>query len=334
MKVVVIGSQGFIGGYVCGRFIKEGWSVIGIDNINMYKPDNYDLFLRHYELRQKTQLCKLNAFYRCDASRGTEVARIIRKHSPEIVINVAGTSIADVCKKNTEEAVQSIYNLSANILEAIKDYGKLDRYVFISSSMVYGDFLCDSPDEESLKNPKDPYGAIKLGAELLIQSFDRQFGLPYTIIRPSAVYGPLDSNMRVTGIFLMNAHIGKPLRVENVDEKLDFTYIDDTTEGIFLAATHKNGANEVFNITRGEGRTILELAEEIRTHYPNITIVKNTAGEHMEGLIRPVRGALGINKARRLLGYSPKYSLKEGVALYAREWKKIYGDTSCTAVQA
>lgn len=326
MSILVVGSHGFIGGYVSQLFIQQGWEVVGIDNINMYKPEHYELFLRHYEIRQKTQLSGLSAFYRLDCAQdGAEVARIVRKHQPEIVINLAGTSVADICKKNTEEAVQSIYQLNANLLEALKEHEKLNRYVFVSSSMVYGDFITECPDEDAPKNPKDPYGAIKLGSELLIQSFQRQFGLPYVIVRPSAVYGPLDSNMRVTGIFLLNAHRGKPLKVNDVTEKLDFTFVEDTAEGIFLAATREGGTNEVFNITKGEGRTILNLAEQIKRHYPSVEIVKNINAEHMEGLIRPTRGALCIDKARNLLGYEPKHRLEEGISKYVREWRKIYG---------
>ncbi len=332
MRVLVVGSHGFIGGYVCNRFVNEGWEVIGVDSINMYKPDQYELFLKHFDLRQKTQLSQLSAFYRLDGTHRTEVGRILRKHKPEIVINLAGTSVADVCKKNTEEAVQSIYQLNANLLEAIKDYDHLGRYVFISSSMVYGDFQTDRPNEDAPKQPKDPYGAIKLGGELLVQSFQRQFGLPCAIVRPSAVYGPLDSNMRVTGIFLLNAHRGKSLKVNDLDEKLDFTYVDDTAEGIYLAATSPQAANQVFNITRGEGRTILELAKEIQKYYPKVEIVQGAVAEHMEGLIRPVRGALCIDKARHLLGYTPQYPLEEGIKKYVSVWKSIYGDTSGTAV--
>lgn len=326
MKVIVVGSHGFIGGYLCQKFIQNGWEVVGLDGVNMYKPEQYELFLKHYELRNKRQLPGLSGFYRLDcAQNGAEVARIVRNFKPDVVVNLAGTSVADICKKNTEEAVHSIYQLNANILEALKDYEPVKRYIFSSSSMIYGDFTVESPDEESPKNPKDPYGAIKLGAELLIQSFNRQFNLPYVIIRPSAVYGPLDSNMRVTGIFLTNAHKGKALRINDPNEKLDFTYVEDTAEGFYLAATQEASLNQVFNITRGEGRTILDLARCIQKHYPDVEIIENMGDEHMGGLVRPMRGGLCIDKARNLLGYDPKYSLEEGVDKYVREWKDIYG---------
>jgi len=193
--------------------------------------------------------------------------------------------------------------------------------------MVYGDFVCERPDEDTEKAPKDPYGAIKLGAELLIQSFQRQFGIEYAIVRPSAVYGPLDSNLRVTGIFLRNAHQGKSLIVNDIEEKLDFTYVEDIAQGIYLAATHKNGRNEIFNVTRGEAISIHELAVEIVKHYPNtnISTIKEEDKQFPEGLIRPIRGALNIDKAVNLLGYKPKFSIENGIKSYVDSWRKIYG---------
>ena len=162
-----------------------------------------------------------------------------RRASPASWINLGGTPVADVCKVNIDEAVSSIYLLNCNILQALKEYDALDRYVYASSSMAYGDFPSEPPDEDSPKRPKDPYGAIKLGGEALVESFHRQFDLPFVIIRPSAVYGPLDSNMRVTGIFMLNAHLGKPLRVNNRSEQLDFTYVEDTADGIVRARPKK-----------------------------------------------------------------------------------------------
>ena len=305
-RALVIGSHGFIGGYVCHRLISDGWEVVGVDNVNLYKPQQWKMFMRHYEIRQETQLKGLSAFYRMDAAQGGEIAKVIAKHKPNVVINLGGTSVADVCKVNIDEAVSSIYLLNCNILQALKEHDALDRYVYASSSMTYGDFPPQAPDEEAPKRPKDPYGAIKLGGEYLIQSFHRQFNIPYVVIRPSAVYGPLDSNMRVTGIFMMNAHLGKPLRVNDPTEQLDFTYVEDTADGIVRASTRSEAINEIFNITRGESRTIDELAREVQKYFPGTEIQYGASAEHMQGLVRPNRGALNIEKACRLLGFAPK----------------------------
>jgi nucleoside-diphosphate-sugar epimerase len=324
-RALVIGSSGFIGGYVCERLVSEGWEVVGVDNVNLYKPQQWKLFMRHFEIRQEKQLKGLSAFYRMDAAQGGEVAKVIQKHKPNVVINLGGTSVADVCKVNIDEAVSSIYLLNCNILQALKEHDALDRYVYASSSMTYGDFPPEAPSEDAAKRPKDPYGAIKLGGEYLIESFNRQFDVPYVIVRPSAVYGPLDSNMRVTGIFMMNAHLGKPLRVNDRGEQLDFTYVEDTADGFVRAATRKEALNETFNITRGESRTIEQLAREVQKHFPATEIQYGATAEHMQGLVRPNRGALNIAKARRLLGFEPKYSLDAGIAKYAAAWQQIFG---------
>jgi nucleoside-diphosphate-sugar epimerase len=323
---LVIGSHGFIGGYVCHRLIESGWEVIGVDSLSMYKPQQYALFMRHFDVRQRTQLAGLKEFYRMDGSHSTEMARVIARHRPSVVLNLGGTSVADVCKQNIDEAVSSIYLLNASLLQSLKEYDGLDRYVYVSSSMVYGDFEKPSPVEDTPKRPKDPYGAIKLGGEHLVQSFNRQFQLPYVIIRPSAVYGPLDSNMRVTGIFMLNAHRGKPLRVHDDSEQLDFTYVEDVADGIVRAMTRPEAVNEIFNMTRGEGRTIADLALEVQRHFPWVDVQYGAAAEHMQGLIRPMRGALNISKAKQLLGYDPHYSLAEGIARYAHEWKQLHGE--------
>jgi nucleoside-diphosphate-sugar epimerase len=325
-RALVIGSCGFIGGYVCQRLVAEGWQVVGVDNVNMYKPQQWKMFMRHYEIRQQHQLKGLAAFYRMDAAQGIEIGRVIAAHKPAVVLNLGGTSVADVCKVNIDEAVSSIYLLNCNLLQALKSHDALDRYVYVSSSMAYGDFPDQPPDEDAPKRPKDPYGAIKLGGEYLVQSFHRQFGLPFAVVRPSAVYGPLDSNMRVTGIFMLNAHLGRPLRVNDRGERLDFTYVDDTADGVVRACTRREALNETFNISRGESRTIEELACEVAKHFPGVQVQYGAAAEHMEGLVRPNRGALNIDKARRLLQFNPTVSLPEGIAKYAAEWKAIYGE--------
>src|SRR5262245_35408408 len=118
-RALVIGSSGFIGGYVCERLVAEGWEVVGIDNINLYKPNQWKMFMRHFEIRQNKQLKGLSAFYRMDGAQGVELVKIIQKHKPNVVINLGGTSVADVCKVNIDEAVSSIYMLNCNILQAL-----------------------------------------------------------------------------------------------------------------------------------------------------------------------------------------------------------------------
>jgi nucleoside-diphosphate-sugar epimerase len=131
--------------------------------------------------------------------------------------------------------------------------------------------------------------------------------------------------MRVSGIFMLNAHFGRPLSVNDRTEQLDFTYVEDTADGIVRASTCREALNETFNITRGEGRTIDDLAVEVQKQFPAVEIHYGAAPEHMQGLVRPNRGALNIDKARRLVGFNPRISLPEGIERYAKEWRDMYG---------
>jgi nucleoside-diphosphate-sugar epimerase len=186
----------------------------------------------------------------------------------------------------------------------------VDRFVYTSSSMVYGDFKFYSANEEHPKNPKDIYGGTKLAGEVLTQAFSRRFGIEYTIIRPSAVYGPTDVNRRVSQIFMERARDGRELALHGGGAtKLDFTYVKDTAHGFCLAALAEDARNEVFNITRGEARSLLAFAEILKATFPNLAMRIEAHESH-----RPKRGTLDISKARELLGFHPRYSLEDGLA--------------------
>jgi UDP-glucose 4-epimerase len=184
--------------------------------------------------------------------------------------------------------------------------------------MVYGDFRRGADGdiipvtEEDDCDPVGIYGSMKLSGENITRAYGHRFDIPYTIIRPSAVYGPTDCNRRVSEIFLTDALEGKRLRLDNGGHhKLDFTYLKDTARGFLRAAEHEAAEGETFNITRGEGRSIRELAEAIAD------LVDGTEMYTEERTVyRPNRGALDISKARDIIGYEPEYSLEEGVREY------------------
>lgn len=179
--------------------------------------------------------------------------------------------------------------------------------------MVYGDFQRTPADEECPKKSRDLYGGMKYAGEILVESFSRRMGVEYAIVRPSAVYGPTDVNRRVSQLFVEKALRGEPLELRGGDVTLDFSYVKDTASGIVLAAKHPNGANQAFNITYGQGRTLKEYIEILRTLIPNIQVVETPAETH-----RPKRGSLDITKARNLLGYVPEYPLEVGLPLSAK----------------
>ena len=139
--------------------------------------------------------------------------------------------------------------------------------------MVYGDFKKSTVTEESEKNPKDAYGIMKLAGEVVTEGLCRLHNIPYTIIRPSAVYGPKDMNRRVSQIFIENAFHNKKIVIEGKDEKLDFTYIDDLVNGCILAAVNKKGINQIFNITYGKGQSLFKFVKVLQSRFPNLKYV-------------------------------------------------------------
>ena len=324
MRALVIGSHGFIGSRVVDQLAKQGVQVYGVDSLSVYKPKNIKQYYLNLLYKNENLVDKLSGFKRINLTDSHQVNELLNEFKPTHIINCAGISVADVCAENINEAVSSIYLLNSAILQAIKNDSNIERYVYLSSSMIYGDFGTNFPDENSLPNPKDPYGAIKLGGESLIRSFNAQWQLPFTIIRPSAVYGPLDSNLRVTGIFMEKAAKGQTLVVADQNESLDFTYVEDTVKGIMSVLNNSTALNETFNISRGESRTILDLAKLITKHYPKSKIQIGGNVEFMPGLERPKRGSLNINKARELLNYKPTFDLEAGIEEYVKFWNKTY----------
>jgi len=160
--------------------------------------------------------------------------------------------LADMAIEFSEEALACIINRTVNLLEIARDMPAIQRSVYISSSMVYGDFERGPIPEDATTNPKEIYGGMKLAGEQLVKVYSQCYCIPFTIVRPSAVYGPSDNNRRVLHTFLMNAIQGRVLRVENAETtSLDFSYVKDVGRGIRLAALSPQGLGETFNITRG-----------------------------------------------------------------------------------
>jgi nucleoside-diphosphate-sugar epimerase len=159
--------------------------------------------------------------------------------------------------------------------------------------------------------PNEHSRTAKLARETVTLAHPRRHAIPATVVRPSAVYGPTDMNQRVTQTFIEKALLGQKLRVQGADEALDFTFVSDTAKGFVLAGTRPEGVGEIFNITSGRARTLLEFVEAIKVHVPNINYEIVPRDE-----TRPKRGTLDTTKAEKLLGYRPDYDLERGVAEY------------------
>ena len=318
-KVFINGGAGLIGSLVARKLIIMGYEVIVYDQFITYISPFKNHLKNPIDLRFdgiKDQI----VFERGDTTNSSYTRKILNKYNPEYVLHLAATPLADLSNQHVEEAVSNIFNGTINMLEILKDQRFLKNFVYVSSSMVYGDFKEIPCPETHQKKPKEVYGGSKFAGEVMTEVFSKRFGLPYTIVRPSAVYGPYDVNRRVSQIFIENALLGKELVLDGGGKiNLDFTYVEDISDGLILAMLNEKAIGETFNITYGKGYSLLEFTETLQKILPNLKYNVQQSNDNF----RPMRGALSIKKAKNILGYSPKYSLEKGLREYVESYKKL-----------
>ena len=317
MKTALItGGLGFIGSNLVKILLKRKIisRCIILDSftgfINPLKENFSDL--RKYRFQEKKNI----VIERGDAKDFRLIYKILNLYKPKLVFHTAAIPLSKIDNLNANESKLGSVDTTTNILECInffqnKKKYKISRFVYISSSMVYGDFKKNKVSEIDKLSPKEIYGTMKLGGEIVTKGLCKFYNIPFTIIRPSAVYGPTDMNNRVSQIFIEKAQKGQTIKIQGKDEKLDFTFVEDLANGCILAATKKNGVNETFNITYGKAETLYKFVKVLSKHFRKLKykIEKRDS-------FRPKRGTLSINKAKRLLNYKPIYNLEKGIKKY------------------
>ena len=311
MKFLVTGGAGFIGHNVVRLLEQQGHECIVIDTCTDYG------FIPREELTYliDNRLKRINAQVRkIDIREGTFVDTIFKTYKPDVVIHMASFPRQKVVEQNPLLASDVMSNGLISLLEASRK-NAVKKFVYISSSMVYGDFSHDVLEAHPCR-PQGQYGIMKLMGEKLVEDYHRLGAFDYAIIRPSAVYGEWDVEDRVVSKFMTKAMRGETLKVNGASEVLDFTYVEDTAMGIVLAATLDRANGQVYNITRSEQRqwTLKDAAE---------LAIRIAGSGQLEladrDLSFPKRGRLSIMKAERDLGYAPKVNVEEGFCRY-HEW--------------
>ena len=318
----ITGGEGLIGYHLCKLLLENKDNrIIIYDALKHCLPLSESNWCYYQDYRVKNLKDERLTRVRGDLLSRGFLTETLEKFKPEIIIHLASMSIANVSHIYPEEATNDIFLNTVTLLDVIRSLSyKINRLVYISSSMVYGDFLKDEKGnvlpakEDQHCNPKCIYGTMKRSGEIMVKTYNKRFGIPFVIVRPSAVYGPTDCNKRVTEIFVMNAILGRELELDNGGmHMLDFTYVKDIAQGIALAATSDKALGETFNITTGEGRTIKDMGEILLKLCPD-------SGSKMvveqRDVYRPNRGTLDISKAKNLLGYKPQYHLETGMKEY------------------
>ena len=305
MRILVTGGMGFIGHNVVAQLEVLGHEVTIVDNFTDYGIIPEDE-LNALMLERQTQIYSVNCPY--DISESA-FENAFKMSDPELVIHLASFPRQKVVNSNPTLAADTMMKGLLNVCELSAKY-KVNKVVYVSSSMVYGDYI-DGTDEYATCNPIGQYAIMKLAGEHIVRDYGRRGCFNFTIVRPSAVYGPRDVEDRVISKFFMAAMRDEVLKVNGPYEKLDFTYVDDTASGIVGASLSTNAPFRTYNITRGESRTLLEAAMTITTLVGKGKIEVNNKDDNF-----PSRGALSIENACRDFGFDPKINIEEGFQRY------------------
>jgi len=317
MNILVTGGLGLIGHNVVTRLQNLGHDVSIVDNKTNYgiiPQDEIDYLMaeREKKIVNEKFIDTLSFIYNKDISNAEAMDRIFDIEQPEIVIHMASFPRQKVVNNNPAMGSRVMSEGLLNLLEASTKY-EVRKFVYISSSMVYGNFT-DDVTEDAVCKPQGQYGIMKLAGEWLVKDYTRRDNMVHTIIRPSAVYGPLDVEDRVIAKFMLAAMRGGVLKVNGANETLDFTYVDDAADGIVAAALSDNTDNKTYNITKSHSRSLLDAA--------NLAVKlagKGSIDVRDKDIDFPTRGALNIDAARRDFGYDPKVDVEEGFQKYY-EW--------------
>ncbi len=326
-KIVLIGGAGFIGHNLAVSLKKKEADVHVFDSLqvnhlgefsntfNQRKPnETYIGFLnQRISLLNKHKI----PLHVIDVRDYHLLSKHLDSIKPDVVLFLAAIAHANKANKDPYNTFDHSFRTLENSLDALKNSST--HFIFFSSSMVYGNFFKGEVDEKTQCNPLGIYGALKFSGEKLVIAYNQVFGMNYTIIRPSALYGERCVSRRVAQIFVENAIQQKDLIIQGSgNDSLDFTYVDDLIQGIELVIKKKTSRGEIFNLTYGQSVKIVDLANHISSKF-SVGIKYKKKDNLM-----PERGTLNINLAKNKLGYSPKFDIYKGIDKYIDWYENNY----------
>ena len=324
-RVLIIGGGGFIGhnlalhlkslgadvSIIDGLEVNNLTSVLGNSDNLPYPHLSYTVLTERLDLIRKAGI----PLFVQDARNYHALSHLMNKIKPQVIMHLAAVSHANRSNKDPYSTFDHSLRTLENALDNAKDREGVEHFVFLSSSMVYGNFKTEAVDETTVCEPLGIYGALKFSGEKMVIAYNQVFGLPYTIIRPSALYGERCISRRVGQIFIENALFGNEITMNgDGTDGLDFTYIQDLVSGLTNVITNENSKNQIFNLTYGSARSIADMIDILKEYFPKISI-KSIAKDNL----MPDRGTLSVDKAKSLIGYNPSWSLDKGYPKYI-EW--------------
>lgn len=311
MKVLVTGGAGFIGSNLCEHLLKEGHTVRCLDNFLTGKIENLLPLLEAYPDRFKLVVGDIRNLEDCRKS----------VEGMEYVLHEA--ALGSVPRSIKDPVTTNEVNISGflHMLVAARDAG-VRRFVFAASSSTYGDSTSLPKVEEVIGRPLSPYAVTKYVNELYADVFARTYGMEYIGLRYFNVFGrrqdPFGAYAAVIPLFVkkLMAHESPTINGDG-EYSRDFTYIDNVIQMNMraLTTTCPEAVNQIYNTAFGERTTLNQLVdflkEALAAYDPAIALIEPVYGPNRAGDIP--HSLACVDKARRLLGYAPEFSMKDGL---------------------
>lgn len=349
-KVLVTGSAGFIGFHTALRLLKEGYEVIGLDNINDY----YDVNLKYGRLSEsgieKSQVdwgkgvvsSKYNhyTFFRLNLEDSEAINALFAKYKFDYVIHLAAQAGVRYSLVNPHAYIDSNIKGVLNILEACRHY-PVQHLVYASTSSVYGaKTKMPFSEHDNADHPVSLYAATKKANELMAHTYSHLYNIPTTGLRFFTVYGPWGRPDMAIFLFTKAILEGKPIQVfNNGDMERDFTYIDDIVEGVYRCLLKPAEVNADFNN---------EFPDPSTSYAPfKIYNIGNSKPVQLLYFIKALENALGKKAIQQMMPmqagdvpgtwadtsnlnetieYKPRYDVENGIKNFVNWYQTYYSN--------
>jgi UDP-glucuronate 4-epimerase len=313
--ILVTGGSGFIGSHLCERLMDLGLETVNLDSF----CDNYDPAIKERNIANLINNPRYH-LYRGDIRDQRILDRIFADHSIGIIIHLAALAGVRQSLVKPCDYVSVDVEGSVNLLEyAAKQ--RIKRFLFGSSSSVYGDNPVPFKEKDRVERPLSPYAAAKLAGEMFCRTYHQLYGFSIGCLRFFTVYGPRQRPEMAIHYFtkLIANDLEVPLFGEGNSER-DYTYIDDIVGGI-LGALEASYTFEVFNLGNSKTTSLLEL----------VKLIGDTMGKQHRIKKLPVqkgdvsRTLADLSHSGRIIGYQPQVDIKEGIKRFV-DWYRRQKD--------
>ena len=330
--ILVTGSCGFIGSYLCMRLLKEceDIKVVGLDNMNDY----YDVSLKESRLNEIISLNKNFTFVKANLADKKALDELFNRYHFDIVVNLAAQAGVRYSIDHPDAYIESNIIGFYNILEECR-YHKPEHLVYASSSSVYGgNSKIPFSTDDKVDNPVSLYAATKKSDELLAHAYSKLYAIPSTGLRFFTVYGPAGRPDMAYFSFTNKLVNNEKIKIFNYGNcQRDFTYIDDIVEGI-IRVMDKAPTNEIpyaiYNIGNNHPENLMDFVRTLASVLiDNDVLPKDFDINNSMELVPMQPGDVPITYAdtsalEKEFGFKPNTSLKDGLNEFAKWYKDYY----------